>query len=107
MMTLITQFLTFYIWGIACILLFFLFGIAQFFEQRLSEKNVSHKRRRHYPLFLVTMGLFAVGAIIYIVNDSTSTITGNFYGDGVRIIGSFVFAYAGYALLNTMLGGQP
>jgi len=104
-MKLLTQILMLYNWGAVCVLLFFLFGIAQFFERRLSEKNSTRKKRLHYPFFLVPIFLFAVSTFIYIFSETL--IVGNFWADTLRIIGSAVFAYFGYALFRTMVGGRP
>lgn len=103
-MNFLTQFLTVYIWAVVCLLLFFLFRIALFFEKRLSEKNAVKQQRRYNTFFLAAMLFFAAGAIVYAI--SGLAIAGNFVGDSLRVIGSLVFAYAGYALLTTMLGGQ-
>lgn len=103
-MKLLAQFLTLYIWGAVGLLLFFLFGIAQFFEQRLSKKNSSRQTRRHYPFFLIPMGLFAVSAVIYAFSETL--IVGNFFADILRIVGGVVFIYAGLSLSKTMVGGR-
>ena len=103
-MKLFVQILTLYSWGAVCVLLFFLFGIAQFFEQRLSETNSERNRQRYYPYFIAPIVLFALSTILYIFSDQV--LVGNLWADLLRIIGSGVFAYAGYSLLNTMLGGK-
>ncbi len=101
---LLAQILTLYTWGAVCGLLFFLFGIARFFEQRRLEKNSPRKKRFYYPLLLLPAILFAVSAIIYAFNQTL--IVGNFWADLLRVMGGVVFVYLGYLLVNTMMGGR-
>ena len=103
-MTLLAQILTLYTWGAVCGLLFLLFGIARFFEQRRLEKNSPRKKRFYYPLLLLPAILFAVSAIIYAFDQTL--IVGNFWADLLRVIGGSVFVYLGYSLVNTMMGGR-
>ncbi len=103
LMELLNRILTLYNWGVFCILLFFLFGIARFFEQRLSEKKDA-KKSRHYPFFLAPMVLFFISAVIYAM--SGNLIVGNQLADMLRIIGGIVFTAVGFALLKTMMGGR-
>ncbi|OQY37623.1 MAG: hypothetical protein B6243_00045 [Anaerolineaceae bacterium 4572_5.2] len=103
LMELLNQILTLYNWGVFCILLFFLFWIARFFEQRLSEKKDT-KKSLLYPFFLVPMILFFISAVIYAL--SGKLIVGNQLADILRIIGGIIFAAVGFALLQTMMGGR-
>lgn len=103
-MKLFIQILMVYSWGAVCVLLFFLYGIAKFFEQRLSETNADRKHQRHYPYFVAPIFLFALSTILYLF--SNDLLVGNLWADLLRISGSAIFAYAGYSLLNTMLGGK-
>jgi hypothetical protein len=103
LMALLNKILTLYNWGVFCILLFFLFWIARFFEQRLSQKTDARKSR-HYPFFLIPMALFFTGAVIYVL--SGQTIVGNQLADILRIIGGLIFTAVGFALLKTMMGGR-
>jgi hypothetical protein len=103
-MILLAQLSTLYVWVVVGILLFFLFGIAQFFEQRLSEKNSAPQHLRDYRLFLIPIGLFAVSAVFYLL--SAPLIVGSFLADILRIIGSIILAYAGYSLFRKMMGGK-
>ncbi len=103
-MKLFIQILTLYSWGAVCVLLFFLFGIAKFFEQRLSETNSDRKHQRNYPYFIAPIVLFALSTILYVFSEGI--LVGNLWADLLRIGGSAIFAYAGYSLLNTMLGGK-
>ena len=104
-MKLLAQILTLYNWGVVCILLLFLFGIARFFEKRLIEKNSSRpKRQFYYPFFLAPVVLYALSALIYAFSETL--IVGNLMADLLRIGGGLIFAYLGYSLLKTMTGGR-
>jgi len=103
-MELLNRILIIYIWGAFSILLLFLFFIARFFEQRLFEKTAT-KKRQYYPFFLVPIALFFISAVIYAASGGLTV--GNPLVDATRIIGSIIFAVAGFALLNTMTGGRP
>jgi hypothetical protein len=104
-MKLLAQILTLYNWGVVCILLLFLFGIARFFEKRLIEKNSSRtKKQFYYPFFLVPVALYAISGLIYAFGETL--IAGNFIADLLRIGGGSIFAYLGYSLLKTMTGGR-
>ena len=104
-MMLLAQILTLSSWGAVGGLLFFLFVIARFFEQRRLEKNsVTARKRFYYPLLLVAAVLFIVSAVIYAFHETL--IVGNFGADLLRITGSLIFIYSGYSLFNTMIGGR-
>ena len=103
-MKVLAQLMTLYAWGSVCILLLFLFRIARFFEQRLSEKTGSQKQQRLYPLFLPPIVLYVISALFYAFGDTV--IVGNLWGDVFRISGGIIFIYAGYSLINTMVGGR-
>jgi hypothetical protein len=104
-MKLLAQILTLYNWGAVCVLLFFLFGIARFFEKRLIEKNSNRpKKQFYYPFFLAPVILYGVSALIYAFGETL--IVGNFIADLIRIAASLTFAYVGYLLLKTMTGGR-
>ncbi|MFQ5576948.1 MAG: hypothetical protein ACE5G8_08170 [Anaerolineae bacterium] len=98
------QLLTLYSWGVACILLLFLFAIARFFEQRLLKKTAGNQRQLYYPFILVPIILFAASAIIYAVSDTL--VVGNGVADSLRVVASLIFGVTGYSLFNTMMGGR-
>ncbi len=102
-MELLNRILILYTWGAFCVLLFFLFFIARFFEQRLFEKTAT-KKRLYYPFFLIPIALFLVSAFIYAASGTLAV--GKPLADTLRIIGSIIFAGTGFALLNTMMGGR-
>jgi hypothetical protein len=103
-MKLLAQILTLYNWGVACILMLFLFGIARFFEQRLIKKTTSEQQRSFYPLILIPVVLFAASAVVYALSEPL--IVGNLTADVLRIIASIILGFTGYSLLNTMIGGR-
>ena len=100
-MKLIAQVLTIYNWATICVLLLFLFGIAQFFERRLAEKVSGNQRRRYYPYLIIPVILFAVSALLYGLSEAQ--IVGNALADALRITGGIIFWYAGYSVFRTML----
>ena len=81
-----------------CILVYFLFTIARFYEEKSG-------RRSFYSLFLIPIGLFAIAAIKY--GFSQQNIVGDFWGDLIRFFGGVVLGGAGYFLLRLMIGGRP
>ncbi len=103
-MELLAHLLTLYTWGAVCVLLFFLFGITQFFEKRRSAKNSVTEKRLYSPLFLFSGALFGLSALPYAFSEIL--IVGNFWADILRIIGSLVFIYSGYSVFSIMLGGK-
>jgi hypothetical protein len=97
-MTFISSILTYYIWGVICVLLLFLFAIAQFYERKSG-------RRSFYPAFLVSIALFAIAAIRYA--PLAPTITGDLWGDVMRFFGGLILGAFGLLLLKFMMGGRP
>lgn len=96
-MGLLSGILTIYVWGLVCILLYFLFAIARFYEEKSG-------RRSFYPLFLIPLGLFAAAAIRYALQ--APNIVGDFWGDLMRFIGGVILGGASIYLLNLMIGGR-
>ena len=96
-MALVSGILTIYIWGVVCVLLFFLFAIARFYEQKSG-------RRSFYLSFLAPMVLFAIAAIRYAFLGST--IAGDLWGDLMRFMGGIILGGFGLFLLKLMIGGQ-
>ena len=62
--SLLGNILTLFTWGGVSVLLFFLFGIARFFERKSSRSS-------YYPLFLFPIVLFLGSAIRYAITDET------------------------------------
>jgi len=104
-MKLLSQVLILYYWGAGCVLLFFLFAIARFFEQRRVEKTAPSGKRVYYSLFLPTILLFGASAVLYALSEPLAV--GNWMADILRVLGSIVLGFTGFSLLNTMMGGRP
>ncbi|HXV43822.1 MAG TPA: hypothetical protein VEC96_12225 [Anaerolineae bacterium] len=96
-MSLVSSVLTIYIWGGVCILLFFLFAIGRFYEQKSG-------RRSFYPSFFVPMALFAAAAIRYAF--LAPVIIGDVWGDTLRFLGGVIVGGFGLFLLRLMIGGR-
>jgi hypothetical protein len=97
LISLISGILTIYNWGVVCTLLFFLFAIGRFYE----EKSGHHS---YYRLFLIPVGLFALAAIEYA--RLAPLISGDILGDLLRFVGGVVLGGAGFFLLRLMIGGR-
>jgi hypothetical protein len=97
LISLISGILTIYSWGVICTLLFFLFAIGRFYEEKSGQRSF-------YRLFLIPIGLFAVAAVEYV--RLAPTIAGDFWGDLLRFVGGVILAGAGLFLLRLMIGGR-
>lgn len=97
-MSLLSSLLTIYIGGVVCILLFFLFAIARFYEKKSG-------RRSFYVSFLIPIVLFAIAAVRYAL--LTPAIVGDLWGDLLRCVGGVVLIGFGIFLLRLMMGGRP
>lgn len=87
-----------YTWAVVCILVFFLFAIARFYEQKSG-------RRSYYQFFIIPIGLFAIAALKYAIPPGRNII-GDFWGDGLRFIAGLILGVAGFLLLKLMMGGR-
>ena len=96
-MNLVTSILTIYIWGVVCILLFFLFVIGRFYQRKSG-------RRSYYPSFFVPIALFAFAAIRYAF--LAPAIVGDLWGDVLRFLGGVIVGGFGLFLLRLMIGGR-
>jgi hypothetical protein len=96
-MNLVSSILTIYIWGVVCILLFFLFVIGRFYQRKSG-------RRSYYPSFFVPMAFFAVAAIRYAF--LAPAIVGDLWGDVMRFLGGVIVGGFGLFLLRLMIGGR-
>jgi hypothetical protein len=96
-MSLVTSLLTIYIWGVVCVLLFFLFIIGRFYEQKSG-------RRSFYQSFFVPIALFAIAALRY--TFIAPAIVGDLWGDISRFLGGLVVGGVGFFLLRLMIGGR-
>lgn len=96
-MYLVTGLLTIYIWAIVCVLLFFLFAIARFYQQKSG-------RQSFYASFVVPIILFAAAAIRYAFLGPM--IIGDLWGDVMRFLGGVFVVGFGLFLLRLMIGGR-
>lgn len=103
-MDIFAKILTLYTWVVVCVLLFFMFSIARFFEKRLTQKAASENHRPHYPFFIAPLVLFALGGIVYVF--SPNSVVGNPLADLIHVVASGILIWASYVLLQTMTGGK-
>lgn len=96
-MSLVSNVLTIYTWGIVCMLLFFLFSIARFYEKKSGLRS-------YYLSFFGPMILFALAAIRYIF--LMPYIAGDLWGDLMRFLGGLMLGGFGLFLLKLMTGGR-
>jgi hypothetical protein len=96
-MNLVSSLLILYTWGVVCVLLFFLFSIARFYQRKSG-------RRSFYPSFLLPIGFFAIAAVRYAV--PAPGIVGDLWGDVLRFAGAIILGGFGIFLLNLMIGGR-
>ena len=96
-MNLVSGILTIYIWGVVCVLLFFLFAIGRFYQQKSG-------RRSYYYSFIVPIVLFALAAIRYAF--LTPAIIGDLWGDILRFLAGVMVGGFGLFLLRLMIGGR-
>jgi hypothetical protein len=94
--TLISFIFTLYNWGSVCILLLFMFFIAQFYERKSGQRS-------YYFTFIIAIILFLAGVYRYIYN--LPTITGDLMGDLAFLAGSIITTIFGLLLLKNMMGG--
>ncbi len=94
-MTLASVIVTLYTWAIICILLYFLFAIARFYQEKSG-------RRSYYKVYLVAIGLYALAAVRYMW--LAPIIVGDFGGDLLRFIAGVIILGAGRYLLELMIG---
>ena len=97
MINLISSVLTIYIWGVVCILVYFLFLIARFYEKKSG-------RRSFYSFFLIPIVIFVTAAVKYAF--LAPSIVGDFWGDLLHLIGGVVLGGTGLFLLKLMIGGR-
>jgi hypothetical protein len=96
-MNLVSSLLIVYIWGVVCILLFFLFAIARFYQKKSG-------RRSFYTSFLVPIICFAIAAVRYAL--PTPGVVGDLWGDLLHFAGGVILSGFGIFLLNLMIGGR-
>src|SRR5512134_2788526 len=96
-MNLISSLLTVYTWVIVCILLFFLFAIARFYERKSG-------RQSFYASFLLPIILFAIATARYI--PLAPAIVGDLWADLLRFAAGTLVGGFGLLLLRLMMGSR-
>ncbi|MCG3208039.1 MAG: hypothetical protein FOGNACKC_01640 [Anaerolineae bacterium] len=94
-MTLASGFITFYTWAFVCIILYFLFAIARFYQEKSGQRS-------YYALYLIAIGLYSLAAIRYIW--LSPVIIGDFWGDSLRFAAGALVIGSAYYLLKLMIG---
>jgi hypothetical protein len=95
LITIISSLLTIYTWVVVCVIVFFLFAIARFYQEKSGQNS-------YFAVFLVPIGLFAISTIIYAFSGAPAA--GFFWGDVLRAAGGGILIVASYYLLNLMVG---
>jgi hypothetical protein len=96
-MTLVSMVLTYYTWGAVCVLLYFLYTIAHFYQRKSGRSS-------YYSTFLLSIVLF-IGAT-YLYAPLAPALTGNMWGDLLRFAGGTIVGLFGLLLLKFMMGGR-
>lgn len=96
--TFVSFILTIYNWSVVCVLLFFLFLIAKFYEKKSGQRS-------YYTAFLVSIAFFIFTTYRYA--SMIPAITGDVLGDLARFGGGLILGIFGLLLLNFMMGGRP
>jgi hypothetical protein len=96
-MNVVNNLLTIYTWGTVCVLLFFLYAIARFYEKKSG-------RHSYFWAFLIPIILFALAAVRYVY--LAPAIAGDSWGDLMRFVGGITLGGVGFFLLKLMVGGR-
>lgn len=96
-MNIVSGLFTVYIWGIVSVLLYFVFLIARFYEQKSGRKT-------YYNAFLIAIGLFILAAGKYTL--SPTIITNDIWADLIRFAGALIAGGFGLYLLKLMVGSR-
>lgn len=96
-MSALTAVLSLYAWGMAAAIVFFLYLIARFFEEKAGQRS-------YYGLFLVPIVVLVLGALEYALYGQD--LVGDMLGDILLFVGGVVLMIAGGNLLRLMVGGR-
>jgi hypothetical protein len=94
-MALVSGFLTLYTWVIVCLILYFLFAIARFYQEKSGQRS-------YYAVYLAAIALYSLAALRYAW--LAPVIVGDFLGDLLRFAAGITVISAAYFLLNLMIG---
>ncbi len=97
-MIVLNSILTVYTWGIVCIILYFLFLIGRFYEQKSG-------RRSFYRVVFIPLILFALTGLRYAW--LASVVSGDWWGDMMRFVAGVTLGSFGIFLLRLMTGDRP
>jgi len=76
-------------------LIFFLFSIARFYQEKSGQRS-------YYPVYFIPITLFVVAALIYAWPAATPTAT--FWANVMRFVAALTLVGAGRFLLKLMIG---
>jgi hypothetical protein len=96
-MSALTAVMSLYAWGVAAAIVFFLYLIARFFEEKAGQRS-------YYGLFLVPIVALVLGAFEYALYSKD--FVGDFLGDALLFVGGVLLMIAGGNLLRLMVGGR-
>jgi hypothetical protein len=96
-MTVVSNVLAFYNWGVVAVLLIFQLLIARFYEKKSGQRS-------YYPFFLIPVLLFLIAAARYAfwVGD----LAGDVWGDSLLFVGGGILATLSALLFRLMMGGK-
>lgn len=96
-MSALTAVIELYAWGVAATIVFFLYLIARFFEEKAGQRS-------YYGLFLIPIVALALGALQYALYGQD--LVGDMLGDALFFTGGVLLMIAGGNLLRLMVGGR-
>jgi hypothetical protein len=96
-MTVVSNVLAFYNWGVVAVLLIFQLLIARFYEKKSGQRS-------YYAFFLISVLLFLVAAARYAfwVDD----LAGDVWGDSLLFVGGGILVTLSALLFRLMMGGK-
>ena len=90
-----SRLLILYAWGAVAVILFFLFVVARFYEQKARQYELEGQRSL-YQLFLVPLGCFILGALRYAW--LVPRLGGDLVGDFLFLVGGVLLTWLCYRL---------
>lgn len=96
-MRILVAFIHLYSWCLAAAVVFFLYLIARFFEEKAGQRS-------YYELFLIPIVAFTLGALEYGLRSRD--LVGNSWGDALLFVGGLALVSTGAYLLRLMVGGR-
>jgi hypothetical protein len=96
-MSALTAVINLYAWGVAATIVFFLYLIARFYEEKAGQRS-------YYGLFLVPIVALVLGALEYALYSKD--LVGDILGDTLLFVGGVLLMIAGGNLLRLMVGGR-